>query len=46
LEGIPGSVGGALRMNAGAMGGWFFSVVEEVQLMTLAGRSASWGKPR
>jgi UDP-N-acetylenolpyruvoylglucosamine reductase len=37
LEGIPGSVGGALRMNAGAMGGWMFDVVEEVQLMTLAG---------
>jgi len=37
LEGIPGSVGGALRMNAGAMGGWMFDVVEEVQLMTFAG---------
>ncbi|MDD2762444.1 MAG: UDP-N-acetylmuramate dehydrogenase [Opitutaceae bacterium] len=37
LEGIPGSVGGALRMNAGAMGGWMFDVVEEVELMTLAG---------
>jgi UDP-N-acetylmuramate--L-alanine ligase/UDP-N-acetylenolpyruvoylglucosamine reductase len=37
LEGIPGSVGGALRMNAGAMGGWIFDVVEEVRLVTLAG---------
>ena len=37
LEGIPGTVGGALRMNAGAMGGWMFDVVEEVQLITLAG---------
>ncbi|HZL46553.1 MAG TPA: UDP-N-acetylmuramate dehydrogenase [Opitutaceae bacterium] len=37
LEGIPGSVGGALRMNAGAMGGWMFDLVEEVQLVTLAG---------
>ena len=37
LEGIPGSVGGALRMNAGAMGGWMFDVVEEVQLMNFAG---------
>ena len=37
LEGIPGSVGGALRMNAGAMGGWIFDLVEEVQLMTLTG---------
>jgi len=37
LEGIPGSVGGALRMNAGAMGGWMFDVVEEVELMTWEG---------
>lgn len=37
LEGIPGSVGGALRMNAGAMGGWMFDVVDEVHLMTLDG---------
>jgi UDP-N-acetylmuramate--alanine ligase len=34
LEGIPGNVGGALRMNAGAMGGWMFDIVEEVELMT------------
>lgn len=37
LEGIPGNVGGALRMNAGAMGGWMFDVVEEVRLMTFEG---------
>jgi len=37
LEGIPGNVGGALRMNAGAMGGWMFDVVEEVQFVTLQG---------
>ena len=37
LEGIPGSVGGALRMNAGAMGGWMFDVVDEVHLMTMQG---------
>ena len=37
LEGIPGNVGGALRMNAGAMGGWMFDVVEEVGVMTLDG---------
>ena len=30
LEGIPGNVGGALRMNAGAMGGWTFDIVESV----------------
>jgi UDP-N-acetylmuramate--alanine ligase len=37
LEGIPGSVGGALRMNAGAMGGWMFDVVDEVEIMTPGG---------
>ena len=37
LEGIPGNLGGALRMNAGAMGGWMFDVVDEVQIMTLDG---------
>lgn len=37
LEGIPGSVGGALRMNAGAMGGWMFDVVDEVRLMSVDG---------
>ena len=33
LEGIPGSVGGALRMNAGAMGGATFGVVTHVRFM-------------
>jgi UDP-N-acetylenolpyruvoylglucosamine reductase len=37
LEGIPGSVGGALRMNAGAMGGAMFEVVRTVRLMDLNG---------
>lgn len=37
LEGIPGSVGGALRMNAGAMGGAMFEVVESVRFMDPAG---------
>jgi UDP-N-acetylenolpyruvoylglucosamine reductase len=37
LEGIPGSVGGALRMNAGAMGGSIFHVVETVRLMDFEG---------
>ncbi len=37
LEGIPGSIGGALRMNAGAMGGQTFDVVESVRLMDFAG---------
>jgi UDP-N-acetylenolpyruvoylglucosamine reductase len=37
LEGIPGSVGGALRMNAGAMGGAMFDNVESVRTMDFAG---------
>jgi len=38
LEGIPGSVGGALRMNAGAMGGVIFDAVRMVRLMDFSGR--------
>ena len=37
LEGIPGSVGGALRMNAGAMGGATFDAVQSVRVMDRAG---------
>ncbi len=37
LEGIPGSVGGALRMNAGAMGGETFNAVESVRVMDFSG---------
>jgi UDP-N-acetylenolpyruvoylglucosamine reductase len=37
LDGIPGSVGGALRMNAGAMGSWTFGVVERVRYVGGAG---------
>jgi UDP-N-acetylenolpyruvoylglucosamine reductase len=37
LEGIPGSVGGALRMNAGAMGGAMFDTVESVRMMDFTG---------
>jgi len=37
LEGIPGSVGGALRMNAGAMGGTTFDAVESVRVMNSVG---------
>lgn len=44
LEGIPGNVGGALRMNAGAMGGWMFDIVEEVRLMTLEGEVRTLAK--
>jgi UDP-N-acetylenolpyruvoylglucosamine reductase len=37
LEGIPGSLGGALRMNAGAMGGWVFDRVETLRYMDQVG---------
>ncbi len=37
LEGIPGSVGGALRMNAGAHGGAMCDALVEVRLMDLSG---------
>jgi UDP-N-acetylenolpyruvoylglucosamine reductase len=39
LEGIPGSLGGALRMNAGAMGASVFSAVERVRFMNPAGET-------
>ena len=38
LEGIPGSLGGALRMNAGAMGASLFEVVKRVRFMDRGGR--------
>jgi UDP-N-acetylenolpyruvoylglucosamine reductase len=37
LEGIPGSIGGALRMNAGAMGGAIFEFVKMVRYMDCRG---------
>ena len=39
LEGIPGSVGGAMRMNAGAMGAWIFDVIERIRFMDYAGQA-------
>jgi UDP-N-acetylenolpyruvoylglucosamine reductase len=38
LEGIPGSVGGALRMNAGAMGRATFEIVTQVRFMDASGQ--------
>jgi UDP-N-acetylmuramate--alanine ligase len=38
MEGIPGNLGGALRMNAGAMQGWTMQVVESVRMIDLEGR--------
>jgi len=37
MDGIPGSIGGALRMNAGAMGGETFNAVVSVCVMDFAG---------
>jgi len=38
LEGIPGSLGGSMRMNAGAMGSWLFDVVEKIRFMDRSGQ--------
>jgi UDP-N-acetylenolpyruvoylglucosamine reductase len=37
LEGIPGTVGGGLRMNAGAMQRSFFDIVEQLRVMHFDG---------
>ena len=37
MEGIPGALGGAMRMNAGAMESWTFEVVESVRVMDRKG---------
>ncbi len=42
LEGIPGTIGGGLRMNAGAMGGATFDLVQSVRLMDFAGVARDW----
>lgn len=39
LEGIPGSIGGALRMNAGAYGAAMFERVESLRFMDFAGQA-------
>ena len=37
LEGIPGTLGGSLRMNAGAMDAWIFDRVESIEWLTPRG---------
>jgi UDP-N-acetylmuramate--alanine ligase len=37
LEGIPGSLGGSMRMNAGAMGSWLFDVIDSIRFMDYDG---------
>jgi UDP-N-acetylenolpyruvoylglucosamine reductase len=39
LEGIPGNLGGALRMNAGAMGRATFDVLEKIRVMDSSGKT-------
>lgn len=50
LSGIPSSVGGAIRINAGAYGGEIFDVLREIELVSRAGdvsrvdaKSIRWG---
>lgn len=38
LEGIPGNLGGALRMNAGAMGSATFDLIENIRVMDRSGK--------
>jgi UDP-N-acetylenolpyruvoylglucosamine reductase len=45
LEGIPGSLGGALRMNAGAMGWSIFDRVEQIRVMEPDGQVRECGAP-
>ena len=42
LEGIPGSVGGGLRMNAGAMGHWMEERVVRVETLSPEGEPEEW----
>lgn len=44
MEGIPGSVGGGIRMNAGAMSGETFDQIVSVRLLDVAGQVQE--KPR
>lgn len=44
FEGIPGSLGGSLRMNAGAMGAWLFDVIESIKCISLDGSIKEYSK--
>ena len=44
LAGIPGTIGGALAMNAGAYGGEIWSYVKEVETINREGARKFFGK--
>lgn len=44
MEGIPGTVGGGLRMNAGSMGGWMADIIDRVEGIDSKGRALSFSK--
>ena len=44
MEGIPGALGGAMRMNAGAMESWTFETVESVRVMNREGKVSEVGR--
>ncbi len=46
LEGIPGTVGGALRMNAGAMGAAIFDLVTSIKCMESDGSIRKFSRPQ
>ena len=46
FEGIPGTIGGAIRMNAGAMGGWTFDVVESITVLDPTGQVKVISRPQ
>lgn len=44
LAGIPGTMGGALRMNAGAFGGETWNIVDSVEIIEAGGKVTKRGK--
>jgi len=44
LAGIPGTMGGALKMNAGAFGGETWEIVESVEMLSARGEVVGRGK--
>lgn len=44
LAGIPGTMGGALKMNAGAFGGETWGIVEQVEMINACGQVSSRDK--